>query len=105
MMIGNPSRSTTVTEILYPIVRHCAIDALAIVCASSSVMFFWVTIPCALAGNDMAATAAKLTSVLEIGNMSELPTFSWIERAADQNLGLRAIDRDSFRSSQHTGGR
>jgi hypothetical protein len=45
------------------------------VCASASVMFFWVTIPCALAGNDRTAARAELARVLEIGDMSDLPTY------------------------------
>src|SRR5215472_2584454 len=96
MMIGNPSRSTTVTEILYPMVRHCAIAALAMVCASASVMFFWVTIPCALAGNDRTAARAELARVLEIGDMSDLPTF----KMSDMIIlpGLRRSDRPSLRN-------
>jgi hypothetical protein len=50
-------------------VRHWAIAALAMVYASSSVMFFCVTMPCAPAGDANAAMTATLARPFEIGDM------------------------------------
>src|SRR6185437_5583397 len=71
--IGKPSRSTTATETLKPMLSHCASAALAMVCAIASGMFFCVTSPCAATGDDSAAIAAKLAKAFDIGDMNNYP--------------------------------
>jgi hypothetical protein len=69
MAIGNPSRSTTTTDTLKPMLWHCASAALAMVCASASRIFFWLTSPCAPAADDSTAAMAALARPFEIGDM------------------------------------
>src|SRR5580704_14206935 len=73
MTMGIPSRSTTVTDVLYPMVRHCAIAALAMACASASEMFFCVMTLCAPAGDEMTAATERVARVLSSGDISNLP--------------------------------
>src|SRR4029077_2968817 len=82
MTIGSPARSTIVTETLYPKLRHRAIAALAMVCASASVIFFCKTMPCAPTGDDKTAATVKPARPLAIDNMRQAPCY-FVDRAAN----------------------
>jgi hypothetical protein len=60
MAIGNPSRSTTTTDTLKPMLWHCA---------RASRIFFWLTSPYAPAADDSTAAMAVLARPFEIGDM------------------------------------
>src|SRR5580704_15318812 len=73
MTMGNPSRSTTTTETLKPMLSHLVSAALAMACAIASGIFFWVTRPCAPAADDSATVTATLARPLRIDDMSYPP--------------------------------
>src|ERR1700732_895199 len=93
MTMGNPSRSTTTTETLKPMLSHLVSAALAMVCAIASGIFFWVTSPCAPAADDSTAATAKLARPFEIGNMG-YPFGYFVDTAAPSSLDAEATSLD-----------